>query len=105
MRTLRLVALFAGIALLATSVWSGVAGARERERDALDGKLQRHAEGASRALEAYFERARALTLMLSRNDAFTSFYAAPGTRLEKLSAGGPTMDAVASARLRGAGTL
>ena len=93
MRLLRLIALLAGIALLLLSVWSGLSGARERQRSDLDATLQRQAHGASLALEAYFERARALTLMLSRNTAFGAFYATPGARIEKVRASGPTIQA------------
>lgn len=91
MRAKRVIALIAGLALLLLSVWSALAGAGERQRSTLDATLQREAQGASLALTAYFERARALTLMLSRNPAFDTFYATPGTRIEKLRAGGATI--------------
>ena len=93
MRPLRLITLLAGIGLLLLSVWSGFAGARERQRSDLDATLQRQAQGASLALEAYFERAQALTLLLSRNAAFDAFYEMPGTRLEKVRQDGAAIQA------------
>ena len=92
MRLLRLLALLTAGCLLALSVWVGVSNARDRQRDELDARLDGEARAASLALETYFERARALTLMLSQNVVFEQFYAAPGTRLGKVLAGGSQID-------------
>ena len=85
--------MLAGVTLLVLSGWSGFDNARESERNNLDATLERQAQEASLALEAYFERARALTLVLSQNTAFGSFYSIPGTRVEKIRSGAPPVTA------------
>jgi hypothetical protein len=44
-------------------------------------------------LDAYFARASSIILLTAHNPAFGQFYAEPGSRAERVSRGGPTLDA------------
>jgi signal transduction histidine kinase len=70
---------------------------RAHERSTLDRSLQDEATREAASLESYFERARAIILVTAHNAAFQQFYALPGSRDQKLAAGGPVVSGVHSA--------
>jgi hypothetical protein len=69
-------------------------GQRSQARAALAAGLTHTAMEQASVLSDYFQRARALTLLAAHNPAFAGFYPAPGTRLDKIRAGGRRMDEV-----------
>jgi diguanylate cyclase (GGDEF)-like protein len=87
MRRLSLFALLVGIALVPLAYAAAV---REHDREQAETRreLAEDAEVHARQLEAYFERARAVILLTANQPAFRHFDEQPGTRLQKLRAGG-----------------
>ena len=63
-----------------------------QRREALDASLAADAAAERARLDAYFGEARKLVTYAARSSDFTAFYAAPGTRLDKLRAGGRLVD-------------
>jgi diguanylate cyclase (GGDEF)-like protein len=79
--------------LLAVAASAGLAAVQRDGARAAQGALLAHeAVQETAALEAYFERARVIILLTSRNPAFTAFYAQPRSR---------TTDGRAAERVRG----
>jgi signal transduction histidine kinase len=76
--------------LLALSL---VLGAQERAsaRADIDHRLVTRVSEETTLLDNYFERARSIALLTSRNPAFADFYATPGARLDKIDAGVPAI--------------
>ncbi len=97
MRGVRVAALFAGLGVLCVSVVTGVLAGRARESAALDHELTGEVAQQADVVSAYFERARAINLLLAQNPAFSDFYAAPGSTGEKIAAGGPEVQRVNTA--------
>ena len=87
-------ALLLGLCLLPAGMGAAM-GQRSQARAALDAGLTHTAQEQASVLADYFQRARALTLLAAHNPAFAAFYAAPGTRLDKIKAGGRRMDQIA----------
>jgi len=88
MRTFTLAMVAAAIVLAAVA--GVVAASTHDHRIAeLDTALQADAHSEASLLQAYFERARAVDLVSSRNPAIPAFYAAPGDLLAKVQANGP----------------
>jgi len=83
-RRLPLALLVLAAALLTLSL---ALGAQERAsaRADLDHDLTTQVSEEAALLDNYFERARSIALLSSRNPAFADFYAAPGDRLEKVA--------------------
>ena len=92
MRLHRLLLLCLGVGLLATSVGLGISGNRQRIDDDRDRRLSEQASAQSELVSQYFDRARTLILLTAQNPAFEAFYEAPGSRSDKLTAGGPIID-------------
>jgi diguanylate cyclase (GGDEF)-like protein len=92
MRLHRLLLLCLGVGLLATSVGLGISGNRQRIDDDRDHRLSEQANAQSELVSQYFDRARTLILLTAQNPAFAEFYEAPGSRTEKLTAGGAIVD-------------
>ena len=87
-------ALLLGLCLLPAGMGAAM-GQRSQARAALDAGLTHTAQEQASVLTDYFQRARALTLLAAHDPAFPAFYAAPGTRLDKIRAGGRRMDQIA----------
>ncbi len=87
-------ALLLGLCLLPAGMGAAM-GQRSQARAALDAGLKHTAQEQASVLTDYFQRARALTLLAAHDPAFAAFYAAPGTRLAKIRAGGPRMGQIA----------
>jgi diguanylate cyclase (GGDEF)-like protein len=92
MKLNRFLLLCLGVGLLATSVGLGISGNRQRIDDDRDHRLSEQAGAQSELVSQYFDRARTLILLTAQNPAFEAFYEAPGTRTDKLTAGGPVID-------------
>ncbi len=92
MRLHRFLLLCLGVGLLATSVGLGISGNRQRIDDDRDHRLSEQANAQSELVSQYFDRARTLILLTAQNPAFAEFYEAPGTRTDKLIAGGSIVD-------------
>ncbi len=73
--------------LLSLAVGASISEHKKREREAYH-ELQLLAVEHSEDVEAYFARSRSLTKLLSLNPSFREFYEQPGTRAQKLRAGG-----------------
>src|SRR5918911_3195634 len=86
-------ALLVGLCLLPAGMGAAM-GQRSQARAALDSGLSHTALEQASVLEDYFQRARALTLLAAHSPAFAQFYAARGTRLAKVRAGGPRVDEI-----------
>ena len=97
MRLHRVGLLIAGVGLSAASVGLAVAGTRNRHNADRDRELSAQAVEKGHLLASYFERARTVLLLSAQNPAFVDFYDAPGTREEKVAAGGATMARVQAA--------
>lgn len=92
MKLHRFLLLCLGVGLLATSVGLGISGNRQRLDDDRDHRLSAQASAQSALVSQYFDRARTLILLTAQNQAFAEFNDAPGTRADKLAAGGPIVD-------------
>src|SRR4051794_6770872 len=86
-------ALLLGLCLLPAGMGAAM-GQRSQARVALDAGLTHTALEQSSVLSDYFQRSRALTLLAAHDPAFAGFYAASGSRLNKIRAGGPRMDEI-----------
>ncbi len=87
MRRLSPLALFLAVLLIPASL--GLAALdSDHARKALDRSLRHEAVQQREALDAYFERARAVILLTGHTPAFREFYAASGSRHAKVAAGG-----------------
>src|SRR4051794_19978296 len=73
MRRLPLLALAAAIALLGLAVGTAVHD-REQTRASLDRSLANRASNEAAALQAYFDRARAVNLLTAHNPGFREYY-------------------------------
>jgi diguanylate cyclase (GGDEF)-like protein len=98
-RLVRLAALLLGLGLLALSLVSGVVTSRGRVTAEVDGSLVAGLTEQAGALQDYFERARSIDLLTASNPSFRDFYAAPGTTVDKIRAGGPLMQRIDDALL------
>ena len=92
MRLHRFLLLCLGVGLLATSVGLGISGNYQRIDNDRDRRLSEQANAQSELVSQYFDRARTLILLTAQNPAFAEFYEAPGTRTDKLTAGGSIVD-------------
>ena len=97
MRVHRVGLLAVGVGLLAASFGLGIAGNRDRHDRDRDRQLVEQATIQSQLLSEYFERARTVTLLSAQNPAFAAFYIAPGSRQDKIAAGGPVVAQVHAA--------
>jgi diguanylate cyclase (GGDEF)-like protein len=97
MRGVRVAALLTGLGVLCLSVVTGVLAGRARESAALDHELAAEVAQQADMVSAYFERARAIDLLLAQNPAFTDFYTAPGALQAKIAGGGPLLTRVNTA--------
>jgi diguanylate cyclase (GGDEF)-like protein len=67
---------------------------RESDHAAVDSALVSRANVQATELEAGFARGRTIALLMASNPSFGDFYVEPGTRAEKVSAEGQTIDRV-----------
>jgi diguanylate cyclase (GGDEF)-like protein len=72
---LRLAALVLGLGLLTVSIVATVRDGRQHTREQLSARLAAEATEQAGVLDAYFERARTIDLLMARNAAFTEYYA------------------------------
>ena len=91
------VLLLLGLVLLVTSLDLGVSGNRDSASADRDRELVQQVATQGRILEEHFDRARTNMLLTAQNPAFRNFYAAPGTREEKIARGGPLVADVTDA--------
>jgi hypothetical protein len=84
------VLLVLGVGLVPLALGASVLQARARtnQRAVLDRSLAAEVTAQVAVLNSYFERARSVTLLTAQNQAFRDFYALPGTRVERIRAGG-----------------
>jgi diguanylate cyclase (GGDEF)-like protein len=85
------IALLLAIALLSIAVGAAAAD-HARERDSLDRALSAEAREQAAELQDYFARARSLTLVTANNPAYRQFYELPGSRAERIRAGGRVVE-------------
>src|SRR5206468_10044594 len=78
-------ALLLGVALLSISVVATVRAGQQRVRGDRLRALSSIATDQTAVLEDYFERARAIDLLLARNQAFSDFYARSGVSRRKVA--------------------
>jgi hypothetical protein len=83
----------AGVGLVVAGAASAALGGAKNDT-ALDRRLVEQAATESKILSDHFAKAKTEILKASQNPAFASFYALPGTREERIAAGGPVIDAV-----------
>jgi diguanylate cyclase (GGDEF)-like protein len=83
-RRLRNLALLGGVSLLALSIGLGLLDGRAKAQRNLDQRLQAATTDVRTDIRNYFERARALNLLLANNPAFANFYKDPRPRDEKV---------------------
>jgi hypothetical protein len=75
------------LAVLLVAASFGLAQLRRQSAVAAQDRALMHDAAEERgALDAYFERARAITKLMAQNPAFRDFYAAPGSRRAKVLA-------------------
>jgi diguanylate cyclase (GGDEF)-like protein len=89
-RAIPLVAIVLAIALLTVAI-AAAAADQGRQRDSLERALRAEATEQASKLDDYFARGRSLTLVAANNPAFRRFYDLPGSRRERIRAGGPTL--------------
>lgn len=92
MRTVTLLAVVAGVALLAASVGLGLRDRGEKQRST-DQALSNKASDQAAKIEDYFERARSVMLITAQNPSWRAFYSDPGRRREKIAARTPAIRA------------
>jgi diguanylate cyclase (GGDEF)-like protein len=90
LRAVSAAALLLALCLLPAGIGAAM-GQRSQARAALDAGLRNAATEQATVLTDYFQRARSLTLLAAHNPVFARFYEAPGTRLDKVRAGGRQM--------------
>jgi diguanylate cyclase (GGDEF)-like protein len=96
MRRWLLVLLVGAVCLLVVGIGLGVSQhgkAITRRQEALSHRAVEQA----RRLDDYFARSRSIILLTAQNPAFGDFYAMPGSREQRVRAGGPTLDRVNAA--------
>jgi signal transduction histidine kinase len=76
------VLILAAVLLVGSSAFAMVQ--RDRRQDERDQHLANTVRQQAADLENYFERARSIILLTSRNPAFARFYEEPGSRLDKI---------------------
>jgi hypothetical protein len=91
-KTNRLLAI-AGAGLIVAGAGSAVAGGARADA-AQDRRLGEQAAVESKILSDHFEKARLEVLKAAQSPSFAAFYALPGTRDEKLAAGGPVVQKI-----------
>jgi diguanylate cyclase (GGDEF)-like protein len=89
-RAIPVLALVLAMALLCVAI-AAAAGEQGRQRDSLERALRAEAGEQAAKLDDYFARARSLTLVAANNPAYRDFYELPGTRRERVVAGGRTL--------------
>lgn len=91
--TSRVMLLVLGIGLIPLSmgIWVLERQSQHHARTELDRSLTNEARQQAANLENYFARARAVVLLSAQNPVFQRFYELPGTRAQKIRAGGATM--------------
>ena len=100
-RRLRVPALALAITLLSSAV-IGLLMTEHQQRQTraiLDQNLAATAAQRTDMLESYFERTRAIDLLLSRNPSLAAFYEEPGSRVTKVRAQTPALKQVTDALL------
>src|SRR5512133_25486 len=98
-RTIKVFAFVLAMAVAVTLVGVTVSRGRQDARANLDRLLTNRVADQSSRLSAAFQRGRDVDLLLAQNPAFEQFYAAPGTRFEKVRRGGPLVKHVQQALL------
>jgi diguanylate cyclase (GGDEF)-like protein len=96
-RYVQVFALLTGLLVLVLSVVTNVLSARSRNVEAQDNELGIALRQQTDALTAYFDRAGSIGLVLAGNPAFTDFYRAPGTMMEKVESSGALIHRVQEA--------
>jgi hypothetical protein len=91
-KTNRLLAVVGAGLLVAGAGSAAVGGARPDA--AQDRRLSEQAAAESKILSDHFDKARLEVLQAAKNPSYAAFYALPGTREEKLSAGGPLVQEI-----------
>ncbi len=91
-KTNRLLAVV-GAGLIVAGAGSAVAGGPQAN-GAQDRRLSEQAAVESKILSDHFEKARLEVLQAAKNPAFAAFYTLPGTRDQKLAAGGPVVEEI-----------
>jgi diguanylate cyclase (GGDEF)-like protein len=93
MRRSLLTVLVGAAALLIFGIVTGVAGHRDAVTEQREALVHSSVEQA-RDLENYLARARAVALLTAENPVFADFYSLPGSRVERIRAGGPVVDRI-----------
>ena len=90
LRAVSAAALLLALCLLPAGIGAAM-GQRSQARAALDAGLRNAAAEQATVLTDYFQRARSLTLLAAHNPVFARFYETPGSRIDKIRAGGRRM--------------
>jgi hypothetical protein len=90
---IRRVLAVAGVGLVVAGAASAALGGAKID-SALDRHLVEQAAAESKILSEHFAKAKTEILKASQNPAFATFYSLPGTRDEKIAAGGPVIEAI-----------
>jgi signal transduction histidine kinase len=91
---LLLIALLVLGGLLLPSGFALAAAEQSAAQARVDHTISAAADGEAETIEAYFERARSITLLTANNPAFRAFYAGRGTREERIAAAGSLVENV-----------
>ena len=83
----------AGVGLVVAGAASAALGGVKIDT-ALDRRLVEQAANESKTLSDHFAKAKIEILKASQNPAFATFYSLPGTREERIAAGGPVVQAM-----------
>ena len=98
-RTIKVFAFVLALAVAVMVVGVNVSRSRQDARANVDQLLTNQVTDQSSRLAATFQRGRDVDLLLAQNPAFQQFYAAPGSRAEKVRRGGPVIKSVQQALL------
>ena len=96
LRLVSAVAMVLGLCLLPAGIGAAM-GQHGEAKAALASGLSRAASEQGELMGDYFARARAINVLVARNPAFRHFYELPGSREQRLRAGGPVLDEVNAA--------
>src|SRR4029453_17289213 len=96
LRVISVVAMVFGLCLLPAGIGAAM-GQHGEAKAGLASGLSRAASEQAELLSDYFARSRSIDLLVARNPAFRHFYELPGTRLQRLQAGGPVVEEVNAA--------
>jgi diguanylate cyclase (GGDEF)-like protein len=96
MRRSLLIVLVGAATLLILGIVTGVAGHRDAVTQQREALAHSSVEQA-RDLENYLARARTIVLLTAQNPVFADFYSLPGSRAERIRAGGRVLDRVNAA--------